>query len=422
MAWGLLLSLTQLACGKSLTRQSKGPTQSQLEQSSHRPAKRAFRTQLRPGLEPTQYVLIRSDARLHASIDRDGALGHDTFFHQRLPSPGQPASARPYRLIAHHGEWLELESITPAAKDADASAPGGLNFAHGLCTPPELALRGLALRLFVHRSELFLTNKVPVTRLYPDGSRVSIEPGVPLSAPLPLSAPPGVSVRHLELGGISLNLDLPKAALAQTFRPEPAPPSAITGARLWLKENQRLRFGLGATLRLNSARPLLAERVGSKKGPHKVRLRAPCMVVEALLERLPLATNALPPILDPGSGGQAGQDPASAAASPTPAPGDALLAAGQELYWPEGGLAGGVEEDLWLPKEAWVQAPAPGAAQEATQPGQVQPAAQAQQDRSPAGWTSGGKGRCFQLPLQIYPGGAQSGSEPEAKALKLCIH
>ncbi len=173
-----------------------------------------------------------------------------------------------FRRIADHGAWLEVESLpAPVA---------------GHCHRPDPRLSGLALRFFVHRSDLLTVLRTPVTQHYPDGTRLGLAPGVALSAPLDFEAPAGESVRHVEVDGLSLNVAAPDAATGIDYAPAPlAARPQPDGETLALPRGTTLRYGLGARVVIRA--PRTARILGTASSQHRVRLASGCVDLVALL-------------------------------------------------------------------------------------------------------------------------------------------
>lgn len=261
---------------------------------------------LPPAPEPARWVLVRAGARLHRLAHSGEAPRH--------PAPARPADpgrAMVFRRIADHGAWLEVESL-PA-------------LAAGHCHAPDPRLSGLALRLFVHRSDLLAVLRTPVTQHYPDGTRLGLAPGVALSAPLDFEAPAGESIRHVEVDGLSLNVEAPDAATGIDYAPAPLgaqpPPD---GQTLALPPGTTLRYGLGARVVVQT--PRTARVLGTASSQHRIRVASACIDLVALLgagdrPRPPPAEASEPP---PSEGARTG-------------PG---LRPGTVLTWPGGHVAG----------------------------------------------------------------------------------
>ncbi|MDF1562875.1 MAG: hypothetical protein P1V51_07515 [Deltaproteobacteria bacterium] len=258
-------------------------------------------------LEPPRHLLLRHDARLHRVAHTGTTLGHD----ERSGHAHPPGEVSVYRLVADHGAWLEVESL-----------PGETGDAH--CHEADGRLRGLTLRLFVHRSDVARVLRTSVTQHYPDGTSLRLAPGVGVSAPLGFEASAGAQIRHLQLSGLALNAEIPDTAVGTDYTPSPLPDPEQAGAegeRVELPRGAHVRFGLGARVRLDE--PRSARVLGTASGQRRVNLGNPCVELVALVGSEETAT--------------AGSTAAEEGARPGLA---ASVAPGTDLFWPDGRRAG----------------------------------------------------------------------------------
>lgn len=219
-------------------------------------------------------VLLRGDAALYSE---PGAAQPviDERDHNR--SRDRPNHTRVFRLIDDSGEWLTVESM------------GNISpFTSNTCHGKTWSLRGMKLRFHVRRDDIFPVLTKPVQATYPDGTAVSLKPGVALG-PADRSGNRWIHVHWLELrmkiadGFIGLSYE--PVDMFETLGPD-NPRALVLNSRVF--RDEALFFANGRVigpkpLGKNVVSPIEYVSVIEDRGDDRlIELSKPCIKVRAL--------------------------------------------------------------------------------------------------------------------------------------------
>jgi hypothetical protein len=160
-------------------------------------------------------VLVRAGSYLYTQPPPAG---------QRARNPRWPVKQRPderwasrYALVRDGGAWLEVESapIEPRRTRHCKTTSGYFG--------------DLTVRVFVAREDVAPVLSRSVASDFEDGTRVELRAGVPVSEPVPESAPAGTSKRVASFDGFALPLAIPDDAVGYAYgEPKERAPSETT--------------------------------------------------------------------------------------------------------------------------------------------------------------------------------------------------
>ena len=153
----------------------------------------------------TGEVLVVDDAWLHIHPD----AGADRFRRRSARDPQDLRAVSRWIVVADRGEWIEL-----------VVAPYG-RWPVAYCMWGEGAVQYYGVRVHVRREGLAEATTRAVEIRYPDGTGVTLQPGVPLG---PARASDGW--RRVIVGGLTFHVDVPADAIGLSFESAPAPEAA----------------------------------------------------------------------------------------------------------------------------------------------------------------------------------------------------
>ncbi len=144
---------------------------------------------------PPRYVLLQESATLASGLDGTADIA-------RALDPSEAGSLRPLMwLVRHidtHGPWLEVETV-----ETDIDGPH--------CATPSRRLDGYRLRLFVRVEDVAPVVRRETTLELPNGNRVTIGPGMPVTLPGRDGGPTRVHTRP------QMALPLPADAIGRDY-------------------------------------------------------------------------------------------------------------------------------------------------------------------------------------------------------------
>jgi len=149
-----------------------------------------------PALQTERFVLVRAGSTLYVSPSLEAAHAGDS-------GEGDRGAPVVYRLLGESGPWLEV--LTVPENDRRH------------CAQADPRFRGLALRLFVDRSDVVTVTTRPVLRQYPDGTGVYLTEGAPLGPPQPYPWTNGFDVRTIEVDRLAFDLDIPRSSTGTSY-------------------------------------------------------------------------------------------------------------------------------------------------------------------------------------------------------------
>ena len=169
----------------------------------------------------TGEVLVFDDAWLHIHPDGDA----ERFRRRSARDADDIRAVARWVVVADRGEWIEL-----------VVAPYG-RWPVAYCMWGEGAVQYYGVRVHVRREGLAEATTRAVEIRYPDGTGVTLQPGVPLG---PARASDGW--RRVIVGGLTFHVDVPADAIGLSFESAPAPEAAS------IEPDDRLELAQGAVL------------------------------------------------------------------------------------------------------------------------------------------------------------------------------
>ncbi|MEP7121912.1 MAG: hypothetical protein ABJE95_13415 [Byssovorax sp.] len=152
-------------------------------------------------------VLVRAGSYLYTRPPPAGQRARNPAFPAGIVQPEAHASR--YRLLHDGGDWIEVESV----------AATSLRTRH--CQTTSDYFKTLAIRVFVARADLASVLTRPFAAAFADGTRVELYAGVPVSGPLPESAPEGQQRRVVFADGLVFPMAIPDDAVGLVYAEPP---------------------------------------------------------------------------------------------------------------------------------------------------------------------------------------------------------
>ncbi len=272
---------------------------------------------------PRGFAIVRGGAEVFASDDGSTAIG-------TLPQVSATASSDPalvpppdsgivVAVVGARGDFVAVESLVDASKH---------------CARDMGTWADLRVGLFVRASDLLQVTTRRVDHAFADGTKVTIEAGVPVG-----DTTRGAGERVVDGGGLGLELPLPADAIGRYYEPSASAdgeaPARVAGAGLSYGHGRPL--GPTSALARDPQGVKVFERAPLDDARALVRVRSRCATVWA-------AIDAKAEVLEGSVFG--GSAPATAgilgliATSGPPGATTWMIDAGATLTWPDGRAAG----------------------------------------------------------------------------------
>jgi hypothetical protein len=263
-----------------------------------------------PPAPPAKFVLARFGLPLYSRPEASALV-------QAERSDTEPVEyADPYRFVAEHGDFVELESLGDG-EDAHCTWSG--------------SFEGVRVRFFVRRADLVALVTRAFDASWPNGTAISLLPGVPLEAT-------GGGAYSVGANGFRFPLALPGDTVGITYQVAAHVPEAVQPR--YVQRDAPMRFGDGLVpIEIQNANTYVYREAKHEAGL-LVELRSRCARLTVLVAPSAIHTGDPPEAI--------GLEPAP----PRQLQPDRWRApAGTTLYWPDGSAAGSVVAALTLSGE-----------------------------------------------------------------------